>query len=253
MEFPQWNLDGKVAIVTGASRGIGRGIAAAFADAGASIVLTARNKGPLEEAASDITRRGGVAVAYQLDVSHEDEVVALVKRVVGEFGKIDVLVNNASTILRKEALELTTEDWDHVLDTNLKGTFWCGREVARVMIPQRKGKIINITSVFAASARANILPYVVSKFGIYGMTKAWAVEWAPHNINVNAIGPGFFETDFTAPLRADPKMVEFILSRTPLDRMGKVEELMGAAIFLASEASNFVTGHCLFVDGGWLI
>ncbi|HEX78118.1 MAG TPA: glucose 1-dehydrogenase [Dehalococcoidia bacterium] len=253
MEFPRWDLSGKVAIVTGASKGIGRGIATAFANAGASVVLASRNEELLHEAAEDIRGRGGTALVHKLDVSREDEVVALVKTVAKEFGKIDILVNNAGTVLRKKAEELTTQDWDHVLDTNLKGAFWCGREVAKVMIPQRKGKIINIASIWATGARATILPYVVSKFGIYGMTKAWAVEWAPYNINVNAIAPAFIETDINAPLMADPKMMEFILSRTPLGRMGKVEDLMGAAIFLASEASNYVTGHCLFVDGGWTI
>jgi len=222
-----------------------------FANAGAIVILTSRNMRLLEETAMDIAENGGTALVHQLDVSHEEEVVALVEAVGKEFGKIDILVNNAGTALHKKAEELTTEDLDYVLTTNLKGAFWCGREVAKIMIPQKEGKIINITSIFAVTARPTILPYIVSKAGIYAMTKAWAVEWAPYNINANAIAPGYIETDMTAPFTNDTEMIKFISSRTPLGRMGKVEEVIGAALFLASEASNYITGHCLFIDGGW--
>jgi len=246
------DLSGKIAIVTGASRGIGEGIAFGFAESGATVVLASRNLERLENVAHKIVQMGGEARAYKVDVTREEDVKSLVEAVSGEFGRIDILVNNAGVIVRKRAEEHTTQDWDLVLHTNLRGAFWCGREVAKVMIAQRKGKIINIASVMGVVARPTISAYAASKAALIQLTKAWAVEWAPYNINVNAIAPGFIETEMTEPLRQNREVMKYVLDRTPLRRLGQVDDIVGAALFLASEAASYITGHCLAVDGGWL-
>jgi 2-deoxy-D-gluconate 3-dehydrogenase len=253
MEFPNWSLNDKVAIVTGASRGLGRAIALAYANAGADVVLASRDEVRLKEVSAEISQMGRKALHKRTNITKEGEVIDLVKAAFDEFGKIDILVNNAGTIVRKNAVDISTSEWDTVLDTNLKGAFWCCREAGKIMIAQRSGKVINIASAWATQARAGILPYPVSKAAVYHMTKALAIEWAQHNINVNCIVPGWFETELTAPLKNNPEMLRKIEDNTPLGRMGKPEELTGAAIFLASDASNFATGSCLCVDGGWSI
>ena len=253
MEFPNWSLNEKVAMVTGASRGLGRAIALAYANAGADVVLASRNEERLKEVAAEISQMGRKALPKATNMTKEEDVTDLVKAAFDEFAKIDILVNNAGTIVRKDAVDISTPEWDAVMDTNLKGAFWCCREVGKVMIAQKSGKVINIASAWATQARAGILPYPVSKAAIYHMTKALAIEWAPYNINVNCIAPGWFETELTEPLKNNPEMLKKIEDNSPLGRMGKPEELTGAAIFFASDASNFATGSCLSVDGGWSI
>ncbi|HEX9191528.1 MAG TPA: SDR family oxidoreductase, partial [Candidatus Deferrimicrobiaceae bacterium] len=176
-----------------------------------------------------------------------------VEAVVAAFGKIDVLVNNAGVNVRKPTLELSGEEWDRVLDTNLKGYFLVAQAVAPHMIRKGGGKVINVSSIFGAVGMNNQLAYACSKGGIVQMTKVMAIEWAPHNVNVNAIGPTYFETPLVAVLRDDPERFRFINERTPMGRWGQPEELEGTVIFLASKASDFITGQTIYVDGGWTI
>jgi NAD(P)-dependent dehydrogenase (short-subunit alcohol dehydrogenase family) len=177
----------------------------------------------------------------------------MVETVVQEFGRIDILVNNAGVNIRKPVLELTEEDWDTVLDTNLKGYFLVARAVGKHMISQGRGKVINMASILGAVALPNQLAYASSKGGVVQMTKVMALEWASHNIQVNAIAPTYFETPLVAPLRNDPERYRFIMERTPMGRWGQPEELEGTAVFLASRASDFITGQTIFVDGGWTV
>ncbi len=176
----------------------------------------------------------------------------MIKDTLDEFGRIDILVNNAGTVIRKPSLEITEEDWDKVVNTILKASFFCAQAAAKVMIKQKKGKIINIGSLTSVRGLPGIIPYVASRGGILQLTKGLAVEWAPYKINVNAIGPGYFKTQQTAPLFADREWVKKTVARIPLGRTGIPQDLAGVVVFLASEASDYITGQMIFIDGGWL-
>lgn len=252
MGLPKMDLAGKVALVTGGSRGLGRGMALALAEAGADVAVAARTVSALEEVAEEIRQRGRQSLALPTDVSKVAQINKMVGEVVEGFGRIDILVNNAGTIVRKPSLELTEEEWDRVVDTILKASFFCAQAVAKVMIKQKRGKIINIGSLTSKRGISGIIPYVASRGGILQLTKALAVEWAPYNINVNAIAPGYFKTQQTAPLFANKKWVKKTVARIPLGRTGKPQDLAGVVVFLASEASDYITGQMIFVDGGWL-
>jgi len=252
MSLSKMDLTGKVALVTGGSRGLGRGMALALAEAGADVAVAARSVSGLEETAEEIRRRGRRSLVLPTDVSKVAQVNKMVEDTLDEFGGIDILVNNAGTIVRKPSLELTEEEWDKVVDTILKASFFCAQAAAKTMIKQKKGKIINIGSLTSKRGIPGIIPYVASRGGILQLTKGLAVEWAPYNINVNAIGPGYFKTQQTAPLFANKEWVKKTVARIPLGRTGIPEDLAGAVVFLASEASDYITGQMIFVDGGWL-
>jgi len=252
MILDEFSLKGKVAIVTGASSGLGRGIALALSEAGANLVLVSRRLQLLQEVAKLINKKDQECFCFSTDVSKKEQVEHTVKEAVKIFRKIDILVNVAG-INRRNLLEnFTEEDWDAVIDINLKGTFLFSQAVGKVMIKQEKGKIINTASMTSVIGGQNIPAYSASKGGVSQLTKAFAVAWAKYNINVNAIGPGWFKTPMTKSLYEDKDINSQTLSRIPMKRWGDPADLAGAVVFLASEASNYVTGATIYVDGGYL-
>ncbi|MGE5247527.1 MAG: SDR family NAD(P)-dependent oxidoreductase [Verrucomicrobiota bacterium] len=248
-----FDLSGKVALVTGASKGLGRAMALGLARAGCDLALCARDEAGLRETRAAVEALGVRAEPFGMDVLTRESVGAAVSAVAASFGKIDILVNNAGVNVRKTTLDLAEEEWDRVLDTNLKGYFLVAQAVAPHMIRRGRGKVIHLSSIFGAVGMNNQLAYACSKGGINQMTKVMAIEWAAHNIQVNAIGPTYFETPLVAQLRNDPERFRFINERTPMGRWGQPEELEGTVIFLASKASDFITGQTIYVDGGWTI
>jgi NAD(P)-dependent dehydrogenase (short-subunit alcohol dehydrogenase family) len=216
------------------------------------VIAAARNAERLEEVTKEIRGLGRQAWAVQLDVSRSSTFSAQVATIIEQCGQIDILVNAAGMNIRKPILEVTEADWDYLMSVQLKGVFFLSQAVAPYMIKQGRGKIINIASLSSVIGLANISIYCAAKGGIAQLTKAMAVEWAKHGINVNAIGPGYYETPMTRPVFEDPERVNWMLSRIPLGRTGVPKDLAGAAVYLASDASNYVTGQILYVDGGWL-
>jgi len=246
-------LEGKVAIVTGASRGLGRGIALGLARHGADVVVTSRKLAPNQEVAEAIKAMGRRSLAISVDLQKVEEIPGLVAKTVAEFGKIDILVNNAGTSpINKGALEVEEWAWDKIFNTNLKGLFFCSQAVAKQMMPRKRGKIINIASAAGQSGSPLLAPYGASKAAVIQLTRTLALEWAAYGINVNAIGPATFEVGVSEPVLKNKELAEAIIAKTPLGRIGKVEDLIGAVILFASEASDYITGQTLFVDGGWL-
>ncbi|MGC8907596.1 MAG: SDR family NAD(P)-dependent oxidoreductase [Desulfomonilaceae bacterium] len=248
-----FDLSGRVALVTGASKGLGRAMAIALAKAGATLALYGRDVPGLTEVKSAIEGVGGRAQYWVMDILKKDEIDAAVQDTVQSLGGVDILVNNAGVNVRKPVLEITPEEWDFVINTNLKGYLLMTQAVAPHMLAKGRGKIINMASILGAVALPSQVAYASSKGGIIQMTKVMALEWAKQNIQVNAIGPTYFETPLVAPLRNDPERYNFIIERTPMGRWGQPDELAGVVIFLASNASDFVTGQTIFVDGGWTI
>ncbi|MEK6778369.1 MAG: glucose 1-dehydrogenase [Candidatus Deferrimicrobiota bacterium] len=253
MSIDLFDITGKVALVTGASKGLGRAMAVGLARAGASLALCGRSMADLEETQREVEQLSARAGSYRMDVLDRDGIREAVDAIRKDFGEIDILVNNAGVNIRKPVTQLAEEEWDLVLDTNLKGYFLVAQAVAPHMIRRGRGKIINISSIMGAVALDNLVAYASSKGGVVQMTKVMAIEWAKHNINVNAIGPTYFETPLVAALRDDPDRFRFINERTPMGRWGQPEELEGTVIFLASRASDFITGQTIYVDGGWTI
>ncbi len=252
MILDKMSLSGKIAVVTGASRGLGRAMSLGLAEAGADLALVSRNMSLLEAVAGEIGQLGRKSLPISADISNLNDVNNMVEKAVSEFGRIDILVNNAGTTVRMAAEDYTEEAWDQVIDVNMKGAFFCAQAVGKVMIEQRSGKIINIASLLSVIGVPNALPYAASKGAISLITRTLAVEWAKYNINVNAIGPGYFRTDLTKSLQEDEDRSARILSRIPMGRWGEPDELKGAAVFLASEASDYMTGQTIYIDGGWL-
>jgi NAD(P)-dependent dehydrogenase (short-subunit alcohol dehydrogenase family) len=247
-----FDLTGRVALVTGAGRGLGRAMARALGSAGAGVILASRTSADLDAAADEICASAGSALAVPTDVTEPDQVERLLARGLDRFGKIDILVNNAGINIPKPVLDLSIEEWDRVLDTNLRAYFLVARAVGRQMVEQRYGRIVNITSILAQIAYQNQAAYAASKGAVTQFAKVLAIEWAPYNVTVNCIGPTFFATEYTRPRYDDPRRRAFIETHTPMRRWGEPDELAGAVIFLASDAAAFVTGHTIFVDGGWL-
>jgi 2-dehydro-3-deoxy-D-gluconate 5-dehydrogenase len=245
-----FDLTGRVAVVTGGNTGIGQGLAIALAEAGADVALVGRT--PAEETAERVRAVGARAELIQADLSTIAPVNEVVARTVAGLGTLDILVNNAGIIRRADALEFTEEDWDAVIDTNLKSVFFLSQAAARHMVKQGGGKIINIASMLSFQGGIRVPSYTASKSGVAGLTKLLANEWAAKGINVNAIAPGYIATNNTAALQADQSRNRQILERIPAARWGQPSDLAGAAVFLASQASNYVQGHVLAVDGGWL-
>lgn len=252
MALPSFDLTGKVALVTGGTRGIGRRLVQCLAEAGADVAVVSRHLDQAEEVAREVAGMGRRSLALAHDVSRAAEAMAMVEEAVNALGRLDILVNNAGMTQVKPALEVTEADWDMVLNLNLKGLFFACQAAARIMIPQGGGKIINIASVGGVIGESKMAPYAASKAGVISLTKSLAREWGRYNIQVNAIGPGYVRTEMNREAFQDEKVYQSILSTIPLRRIGEVEDLDGALLFLASSASDFVTGHTLFVDGGRL-
>lgn len=246
-------LRDKVAIVTGSTKGIGRAIAIGFANEGATVIVCGRSEDLAKSLVDELTGKGNKAVAMRLDVTSSDSINNIVDEAVNQFGRIDILVNNAGiSPIWKRAEDTSKEAWDQIINTNLTGTFLCSQAAGREMIKQKSGKIINMTSVGGEVALPRLVAYCASKAGIVLLTKVLAAEWAQHNILVNAIGPAYVETEFTAGLRDNKAIYEEIKGKNPLGRFAQPEEIVGTAVFLASNESNYITGQTIFVDGGWL-
>lgn len=245
-----FDLTGRVAMVTGANTGIGQGLAIALAEAGCDVALVGRT--PAEETAAKVAEAGRRAAIVGADLSATAPVQQVVDRTLAELGGLEILVNNAGIIRRADALEFSEEDWDAVIDTNLKSVFFLCQAAARHMVGEGSGKIINIASMLSFQGGIRVASYTASKSGVAGLTKLLANEWAGRGINVNAIAPGYIATNNTAALQADEARNRQILERIPAGRWGQPSDLAGAAVFLASSASDYVNGHILAVDGGWL-
>ena len=245
-----FDLTGKVAIVTGTSRGLGQYFARALARAGADLVITSRHVESLASFQAEIEALGRRAVPLALDVRDYDSIQRMVEGALAAYGRIDILVNNAGCNVRKPALEITWDDWNLVLDTNLRGTFFVAQAVARHMIPRRYGRIINIGSVTAVMGYAGLGPYCASRGGVKQLTMSLADDWGPHGITVNCLAPGWFKTAQTAVMYQDEEWVAYLTDRIPLKRPGQPHDLDGAIVFLASDASAYVTGQTILVDGG---
>ena len=251
MALAHFDLSGKVALVTGGTRGLGEVAAMALAKAGADIAVCGRNKDDLQRVSSAITKTGKSAEGVYLDVTSAESVRDAVERILQHFGKIDILVNNAGVNHRVPVLEYDEDAWDMVINTNLKGYFLVAKAVVPQMIEHGYGKVINMSSILGTVALPNQLAYAASKGGVDQMTKVMAVEWARQGVRVNAIGPTYFETDLVVQIRNDPERYNFINTRTPMGRWGYLNELEGIVIFLAAPASDFITGQTIYIDGGW--
>jgi NAD(P)-dependent dehydrogenase (short-subunit alcohol dehydrogenase family) len=246
------DLTDKVAIVTGGGRGIGKAIALELARAGASVVVASRAEAELEAVAEEIRDAGGAALAVVTDLTVKEQIETLVELTISQYGRVDILVNNAARSYMRPLLEFTEEGWDRIFDTNCKGAFLLSREVARRMIDQGGGRIINITTVGAERGGVDLGVYHASKAALKMLTMCMAAEWAPYNINVNAVGPGLTRTEFSRPLWDHPERAQAYLRDVPKGRVAEPEEIAGAVLFLASDASNFITGQSIYVDGGYL-
>ena len=246
-----FQLNGKVAIVTGGNTGLGQGYALALAKAGADLLIVTHGTN-WEETRELIEKEGRTVHFFQADLTDRQAVKKIVAECMRVYGKLDILVNNAGTIRRTPLLEYKEEDWDTVMDLNLNSVYFLSQEAAKVMAEQRSGKIINIASMLTFQGGKFVPAYTASKHGVAGVTKAFANELAEYNVQINAIAPGYVETANTAPIRADEKRNAEILSRIPANRWATPADLMGAVVFLASSASDYVNGHILAVDGGWL-
>jgi len=246
-----FDLSGKTALVTGANTGLGQGMALALAEAGADIALVGRTDPT--ETLEQLASIGVKTCSVRADLSHADRVADIIDEVVSTLGRVDILVNNAGIIKRNEAIDFTPEDWDAVMNVNLRTLFFLSQAFARQIVEKSKtGKIINIASMLTFQGGIRVPSYTASKSGVGGLTKALANEWAAHGINVNAIAPGYFATNNTAALQADEKRNAEILGRIPSGRWGRPSDMGGAVVFLASAASDYVQGITLPVDGGWL-
>lgn len=254
MFLPSFDLKGKTAVVSGAGRGIGRAIAIGLAEAGADVALLARTEEDLKETSSVIEKIGNKTLVLPTDVTQRDQVHKSISAVFSEWGSIDILVNNAGMNIRSKALEATDEEWQTIMDTNLKSAFMMSQEAGKVMKGQESGgKIINIASVAGQVALRTGVVYAATKAALMQMTKVLAMEWGQYGINVNSIGPWYFKTPLTEKLLSDEAYVQDILAVTPLKRIGELPELVGPVVFLSSDAGNYVTGQTLFVDGGMTI
>ena len=248
----KFRIDGKVALVTGGSRGLGRTMAMALAEAGADVAITGRTKESGEQTAAEIAKATGRRCqVYQADVTIAADVERLAGAVEGDYGRVDILVNNAGTNIRGAIEQLTEADWDAVVDTNLKGPFLCARAIGPGMVRRGWGRVINLGSVLGVIALAGRAPYASSKAGIINLTRVLALEWAGTGVTANAICPGAFGTEMNRQLLDDPVKYQEFVKRIPMGRWGEPEELGGAVVFLASDAATYVTGSALFVDGGW--
>ena len=246
-----FDLSGKVAIVTGTSRGLGQYFARALAGAGADLVITSRELSRLTEFKQEIESLGRKALAVQLDVLSQSDIENMVQTTIKEYGKIDILVNNAGLNIRKPSTEVSQQDWDTVLNTNLKGSFFCAQAVAKEMIKRNYGRIINVGSCTCVFGMEGIAAYTASRGAILSMTRSLAAEWGKFGITVNVLAPGWFKTAQNAVLYEDKKWLNYITERIPLNRPGQPNDLDGTVVFLASDACEYITGQIILVDGGF--
>ena len=246
----QFDLSGRLALVTGSSAGIGLALAQGLAGAGAAVVLNGRRADKLDEAAAALRAQGATVHAMPFDVGDAAAVAAAVARIEAEIGEVDILINNAGMQRRAPLQDFAQEDWRELMRTNLDSVFIVGQAVARHMIPRGRGKIVNICSVQSELGRPGIAPYTASKGAVKMLTKGMAIDWGPYGLQVNGLGPGYFKTELNQALVDNPEFSAWLIGRTPSRRWGDVEDLVGAAVFLSSDASRFVNGHILYVDGG---
>jgi NAD(P)-dependent dehydrogenase (short-subunit alcohol dehydrogenase family) len=247
-----FDLSGKIAIVTGGGRGIGRAIALGLAKAGASVVVTSRTQKEIDAVVEEIKKSGGKALAMVTDLTVNDQLENLVQATVKEFGKIDILVNNAARSFLRSLMDLREDGWDKVFNTNVKAVWLLSRLVARKMMEQKSGRIINITTVGAEKAELGMAAYGCSKAALKMLTRCMAREWAQFGIQVNAVGPGLTKTDFSKPIWSNPEVAKHVSAAIPMGRLAEPEEIVGSVLFLASDAARFITGHSIYVDGGTL-
>lgn len=252
MSHPVFDLKGHTALVTGSSRGLGRAIAEGLAISGARVIVNGTDTARTEAAAAELAKAGHATLSAAFDVTDEAAAVAAFARFDREGIAVDILINNAGIQLRKPMIELSKAEWHKVIDTNLTSAFICGREAAKRMIPRGRGKIVNIGSLMSDVSRPTVAPYAAAKGGVRMLTRAMTAEWAQHGIQANAIGPGYMLTDMNQALIDNPTFNAWVTGRTPSKRWGKPEELVGAAVFLSSAASDYVNGQIIFVDGGML-
>ncbi|MFQ5997279.1 MAG: SDR family NAD(P)-dependent oxidoreductase [Dehalococcoidales bacterium] len=253
MSLPNFSLEGKVAIVTGGSKGIGREIALVFAEAGADVVVSSRGlDSSLEDVAEEIRKLGRRSLAIPADIRKKSDVDQMVQRTVDEFNVIDILVNNAGILLVAPFVEHSEEDWDRIMDTNLKGYYLCSQAVVKKMMAQKKGNIINMASIRSIGASRGRVGYCVSKAGVVMLTRVMALEFASYNIRVNSIAPGWIMTKLNEHLWGDPNTRKQIEAEIPLGYLAEPSVIATAALFLASDASSYITGHTIVVDGGLL-
>jgi NAD(P)-dependent dehydrogenase (short-subunit alcohol dehydrogenase family) len=249
--YPTFDLKGKVAVVTGASMGIGYGLARALANAGAKVVATARHMKELQSLVDQITREGGEALAISLDVTDVKDIEEVMKEVQHKFGSIDILVNNAGLGANQPAVQVTEEDWDLMMDVNLKGLFFCCQAAGKIMLQQGAGKIVNISSQASVVGIKEHAVYCASKGGVNQLTRVLALEWSSKGVNVNAVAPTFTYTPGTAERLDDPSYLKGVVDRIPIGRVAEIKDVAGAVIYLASPAGDMVTGTVLLIDGGW--
>ncbi|WP_282606353.1 SDR family NAD(P)-dependent oxidoreductase [Pelagibius sp. Alg239-R121] len=245
-----FDLSDRIALITGSSQGIGYTLARGLSAAGAKVILNARNQEKLEAAAVRLRSEGATVYTASFDVTDQRAVASGIAEIESSVGELDILVNNAGIQRRMPLEDFPAETWEELMRTNLDSVFFVGQAVARQMIPRKRGKIINICSVQSELGRPSIAPYTASKGAVKMLTKGMAIDWGKHNIQVNGLGPGYFKTELTEALVKDEDFTAWLVGRTPSGRWGDVDELIGAAIFLASPASSFVNGHVLYVDGG---
>jgi NAD(P)-dependent dehydrogenase (short-subunit alcohol dehydrogenase family) len=248
----KFNLSGKAAIVTGGGRGIGRAIALGLAGAGASVAVCGRTQKEIDGVAEEIRAMGVKALAVATDLTINEQLENLVTRTVKELGRIDILVNNAARSFMRSLLDLREDGWDKVFNTNVKAVWLLSRAVARTMMEQKSGSIINITTVGAEKAELGMAAYGCSKAALKMLTRCMAREWAQYGINVNAVGPGLTRTDFSKPIWSNPEVAKHVAALIPMGRLAEPEEIVGSVLFLASDAAGFITGHTIYVDGGTL-
>lgn len=251
MYNPLFDVEGKIVLITGSGRGLGLAYAKGYLKAGATVILNSTSAEKLAETVAMLRADGYNAYGYSFDVSDENKVIEAIEEIENTIGPIDVLINNAGIHKRNMLINMTPDEWRKVIDVNLTSAFLVGQAVARKMMVRGKGKIINITSLNAELARANIANYSSAKGGLKMLTKSMATEWGPLGITCNAIGPGYIETDLTKPLVEDPKFDAWVKSEVPMGRWGKPEDIIGTAIFLGSAASDYINGYTIYVDGGW--
>ena len=251
MAWELFDLSGKVAMVTGGTAGLGEVMAVALARAGADVAVCGRNQGALRRVSGVIADMGLASAGFAMDVTSKSSIHEALGRIMDHFGRVDILVNNAGVNYRVPTVEFPEEEWDKIINTNLKGYFLVAQAVAPQMIERGYGKVINMSSILSTVGLPSQVAYASAKGGVNQMTKVMALEWAQKGVRVNAIGPTYFETALVAQLRNDPERFNFINERTPMGRWGYPRELEGTAIFLAAPASDFITGQTIYIDGGW--
>jgi 2-deoxy-D-gluconate 3-dehydrogenase len=249
--YPSFDLTGKIAMVTGASKGIGYGLAKCLASAGAEVLCAARDMAALNQLKAEIENEGGKASAIELDVTSQSSIDAAFSEISKNRGRLDILVNNAGLGFNHPAIAVTEKDWDDMMDVNLKGTFFCAQAAARIMLEQGSGRIINMSSQASVVGIKDHAVYCASKGGVNQLTKVLALEWSPLGITVNAVGPTFTYTPGTAERLDNPEYLAKVLERIPINHVATINDVAGAVIYLASEAGQTVTGTILLVDGGW--